>query len=152
MKSRRKIVLIAFVTVVLLCLGTLVAASAAAVTRGTVRVRVDSGGADGGRFSLAVPAVLVDSAIALAPVGLLADEVPTEDLRPWLPAIRELARQIDRLPDCVLVDVRGPGETVRVEKRDGRLVILVEDGDETVSVSVPARTVSRAMRRLERLI
>ena len=74
-----------------------------------------------------------------------------EEIRPYLPAMRELSRQVEQLPDAVLVEVIGPDETVRIETRNGRIIVDVTGRSERVHVSVPASTVARLMRTVDRL-
>jgi hypothetical protein len=151
MTRRRKWLLGIVLLVFVLAVGTVGLGAATAIRQGTIQVRVDSGGREGGQFGLAVPAALVDVALLLAPVHLLEQEVPVEEIRPYLPVLRELSRQVDTLPDAVLVEVSGPDEHVRIEKRDGRFVVEVVGADERVHVSVPVSTVTRAMRTVQRL-
>jgi hypothetical protein len=63
------------------------------------------------------------------------------EARESLPAILAGARELERLPDFVLVEVESPRERVKVQKRGDYLVIDVDSDDETVHLSVPIRTV-----------
>jgi len=151
MSRRRKLLLGIVLLVVVLVVGTVGLGAATAVGRGVIHVQVDSGGLDGDHFGLAVPAVLIDLALLVAPVHLVADEIPIDEIRPYLPLMRELSHQIEILPDAVFVEVTGPGERVRIEKRNGRFVIDVTDSGDTVHVSVPVSSVTRLMRTVQRL-
>lgn len=152
MSRRRKLVLGIVLLVVVLMVGTVCLGAATAIGRGVIHIQVDSGGLGGDQFGLAVPAALIDAVLLVAPVHLVRDEIPIEEIRPYLPAIRELSRQIENLPDAVFLEVTGPGERVRIEKRNGRFVIDVTGPDERVHVSVPVSTVTRLMRTVERLV
>jgi hypothetical protein len=136
---------------VTLMVGTVSLGAATAIGRGLVQIEVDSGSHGGDQFGLAVPAALIDLVLWLAPVGLVVDELPMEEIRPYLPAMRELSRQIEQLPDAVLVEVTGPDEAVRIETRNGRIIVDVTGHDERVHVSLPASTVARLMRTVDRL-
>ena len=151
MSRRRKLLLGIVLLVVVLMIGTVSLAAATAIGHGVIRIRVDSGGLDGDQFDVAVPAALIDAALLVAPIHLVEDEIPIEEIRPYLPAMRELSSQIERLPDAVFLEVTGPGETVRIEKRNGRFVIDVTGPDERVHVSVPVSTVTRLIRTVQRL-
>jgi len=151
MSRRRKLILGIVLLFAVLMVGTVGLGAATAVGRGVIQVRIDSGDRDGGHFGLAVPAVLIDAAILLAPMHLVEDELPVEEIRPYLPLLRELSSQIERLPDAVFVEVNGPDETVRIEKKNGRFVIDVTGPGERVHLSVPVSTVTHAMRTLQRL-
>lgn len=57
--------------------------------------------------------------------------------------IRAILEEIRNVEDAEFVTVEGPGENVRVSKKDGFLRIEVEelDGDETVNVRIPLAVV-----------
>ena len=151
MSRRRKLLLGIVLLVVSLMVGTVGLGAATAIGRGLVHIEVDSGGLDGDQFGLAVPAALIDLVLWIAPVNLIADEIPIDEIRPYLPVMHELSRQIEQLPDAVFVEVTGPDETVRIEKRNGRFVIDVTGRSERVHLSVPVSTVTRLMRTVRRL-
>lgn len=75
--------------------------------------------------------------------------VDDEDLRKWLPAIRAAADELERYPNATFVDVLDGREHVRVMTRGGTLVIEAHDQDQDVTVEVPARTVSLALRAIQ---
>jgi hypothetical protein len=138
--------------VVMLLAGTVGVAGVTAVRHGLIRVQVDSGGPDGGQLDIAVPAALVELMILLTPTALLADEIPLHEIRPYLPMIRELTRQIEELPDGVFVQVSNPNETIHVEKKNDRFIIRVVTGQESINVILPISTVNRVMRKARHLI
>ena len=151
MSRRKKLLLGIVLLIAVLTIGTVALGAATAIGQGVVHVQVDSDGLDGDHFGLAVPAVLIDVALRVAPVHLVVDEIPIEEIRPYLPIMGELSRQIEELPDAVFVEVTGPDETVRIEKKNGRFVIDVTGSGERVHVSVPVSTVTRLMRTAQRL-
>jgi len=151
MSRRRKLFLGIILLIVTLMVGTVGLGAATAIGRGLVQVEVDSGGHDGDHLGLAVPAVLIDLVLWIAPVNLVADEIPIEEIRPYLPVMHELSRQIEELPDAVFVEVTGPDENVRIEKKNGRFIVSVTGRNERVHVSVPVSTVASLMRTVRRL-
>jgi hypothetical protein len=120
-------------------------AATAAYQAGSIAVEVRDQGTD---LHLAVPAALVHLALILAPVSLLEDAV--SEAEPFLPAIRAGWSELERAPDFVLVEVTGPRENVRVEKRGGRIVVHVDEaGGSRVNVEVPMRTVRALISKLD---
>jgi hypothetical protein len=93
-----------------------------------------------------MPAILLHLAIALTP-----DEVIEEfahELEPAWPTVQAAARELDRAPDFVLLEVRSANEHVRIEKLNGRLVVLVQSDAELVRVAVPVGTMRRIVTKL----
>ena len=138
--------------VAMLMVGTVGMATATAFRHGNIRVQVTSQGEGGDNINLLVPATLAEAVVALAPVEMFRDEIPLDELEPYLPAIRELGREIRELPDADYVQVDSRYETVRIEKRDGRFIIDVQDRDQTVHISVPATTVNRVVKKIRDLV
>ena len=138
--------------VAMLMISTLGMATATTFRHGSIRVQISSDHPGGDNINLVVPATLAEAAIALAPIGLLRDEIPIGEIAPFLPAIPALARELEDLPDAIYVEVNGPHETVRIEKKDGRFIIDVNDRYQTVHVSIPVTTVNRAIRKAQRLV
>ncbi len=137
--------------VAMLMVGTVGMATATAFRHGNIRVQVSHGGG-GDNINLVVPAALAEAIVALAPLGMIRDEIPLDEIEPYLPAIQGLGREIRNLPDAVYVEVTSPHETVRIEKRDGRFIIDVKDSTETVHISVPVTTVNRVVRKIQDLV
>lgn len=103
---------------------------------------------EGDRINIQVPAALLEIASWLIPDCLMGQA----SLRsgPWCPAVLPALDRLDDMPDCVLVDVSGPGEKVRIETSHGRLLLHVLSPDEKVNISIPIRSASRILRRIER--
>lgn len=104
----------------------------------------------GVRFGFHLPALLVSTAVAIAPI-----EIPrpaAERLRPHLPLLRALSQQLESCPDGVFVEVRGPREQVTIEKIDGVFRIHVNDQNEEVRLELPISCVRRALGRVESAI
>jgi hypothetical protein len=62
---------------------------------------------------------------------------------------RAVCRELDSCPDGVLVDVSGPRENVQIVKQGRVVVVDVDSREETVHVSVPLRSVSKILSKLE---
>ncbi len=101
----------------------------------------------GTNLHLYLPAVLFPLGLKLMPDAELAKAA--REVGPWLPAIRIAAEELRRIPDGPLVLVEGPDGRVSVEKRGDKLVVEVEESDESVYVSFPLRFVGPMIRELE---
>jgi hypothetical protein len=152
MSSRRRFILAIVLLIGMLTLSTIGMATATVYRHGSIRIHVQSDHADGDNINLVFPAALVDVALAVAPLGMVRDEIPVEEIRPFLPVIQELANQIEDLPDAVFVRVTGPRESVLIAKKNGRFIIDVKDGHEAVSISIPVSTVASVMRKAQALV
>lgn len=127
-----------------------VGVTAASIYRsGTIAVDVEP--SDGSQISVHVPAALINLAIAVVPHQVQVDalEDAAREVEPFLDAVHALGDELADLPDFVLVEVTGADEHIRIEKLDGRLIVLVESDDERVHVSVPVRTVERLVDKFE---
>ena len=145
LSSGTRLVLAIVVSIVFLGASTAGALTAALYNAGTVDAEIFEEG--GKRLSLSVPSPLVLAALKLVP-GEVFEEAAGE-LEPWWPVLREACRELARSPDAVLVHVDGPGEGVKIAKRDGTLVVDVNDGDFRVHVAVPIRTVAALLDKFE---
>src|SRR5271167_4165626 len=92
------------------------------------------------------PAMLVFIAMHFVPsrnLGHAAAEV-----QPWMPTIRAALEQLRAGEDITLVDMREPGQHVRVTKDGGSVVVDVTDEDETVHVSTPIRAIESTIEQV----
>jgi hypothetical protein len=64
--------------------------------------------------------------------------------------MRAACNEIASAPDFVLVEIDAEHEHVRVEKRDGKLVVRVDSAEGGFHLSVPLSTLGHLARRLER--
>lgn len=144
MSSGARLILAIVAGIILLTVATVGAAVAAVYHAGTVAVDV-SPAADS-HISVALPAALLNLAIALVPDEVVSEV--TEELEPVWPTIEAAARELDRAPDFVLLEVIGEDEHVLIEKREGRMVMVVEDHGERVSVALPLSTICRIADKL----
>jgi hypothetical protein len=109
------------------------------VQDGFVHVGVDEYRADGTHVHLIVPAMAGPIAAYFVPERDLRGA--ERDLRPYLPMIREVAKELGKLPDTEFVEVRSGTDHVQIKKAGGGLNIEVESEQEHVRVWVPLRAV-----------
>lgn len=102
---------------------------------GMVRVSVDEHGPNGHHVHLMVPAALIPPALHLAPRHSLEDAA--SQAGPWMPTVREIAKELRNYPDAELVEVRDENEHVVIRTKNGTLLIDVDSPDETVHVACP---------------
>ena len=129
---------------VLLATAAVGAAAAAAYGAGTIAVDIREN--DGQRIRVHLPAVLLRAAIALTPSSIL--EEASRELQPLLPALSAGWQELSEAPDFLLFEMSSPEESVRVEKVESRLLIVVDASDASVHVSVPIDTVGSVLRKL----
>jgi hypothetical protein len=129
-------------------LGAMVAVAGAYVFHeGVIRVDVDENRMDGSHVHVWVPATVVPVGLAVVPRSKL--EKAACQVRPFLPMLRELSKELKKYPDAELVDVRDAHQHVRVAVRSGRLYVDAVDNGENIHVSFPVETISDVADRLE---
>lgn len=147
MKSGERLAL-AIILGLALLVGGIAGATAYAWHRaGSVHLALHETGPDGNDFSITLPGLLVNAAIALCPVP--ADAELNARLAELTPALRAVASQLASMPDAVLVDARDADGTVRIEKSGPNLLIRVVSEEERLEVAFPIESVRRLMRKLE---
>ena len=137
-----------FVAISLIVLVTPIFALGATVAAtGTVTVQVHERGPDGVRLYIPLPALLIDAAVALAPLVIPEQELAAarREIAPYRDGLEALAAELEGMPSGVLADVRSGGERVRITKTWRSFEIDVESDDADVHVAVPARLLSRAL-------
>lgn len=70
------------------------------------------------------------------------------EIRPWLPTIRAALAQLRECDDIAFVEVKEPGQRVRVAKMGGSLVVDVNNEEEFAHVSAPIRAMTSAVEEL----
>ncbi len=137
-----------FVAKVVLGLGATVAMSTAYVFHeGVISVDVDEHKAGGSHVHFWVPASAVNLGLQVVPRQHLEDAA--RQAQPFLPALRELAKELKKYPNAELVDVQDGKDHVRIAIVDGKIQIDAIDHDETVHVRVPVDTLLDVSDRLE---
>lgn len=117
-------------------------------SEGAITVNVKEKKADGHRVFVLAPAAVVPWAIALAPEKHVRFDQLPEEARAMLPALAGAADKLEEMDDFVLVEVQSPREQVKVEKKDGSIVVNVDSENETVYVTVPLRAARHALQEL----
>jgi hypothetical protein len=115
---------------------------------GVIRVDVDEHRDGGSHVHFWVPATVVSTGMHFVPSEKMKQAAA--QVRPYLPAVREMAKELEKYPDAELVDVASGQDHVRVAMVGGRLRIdaVSEDGD-VVHVSVPAEVLRDVADELE---
>lgn len=114
---------------------------------GVIKVDVDENKEDGAHVHLWVPATAVNLGLQVVPPRNL--EQAAREVHPYLPALRELAKELKKYPNAKLVEVRDPDKHVQVCIIDGKIQIDVVDPQETIHVRVPVDTLEDVSDRLE---
>ena len=115
-------------------------------SEGLVHVKVVEKQPQGVHLNLMAPALLAPIAVHFVPARGLSQA--TQQIRPYMPVIRAALDGLRDSQDVVLVDVKEPGQHVRVAKAGGSIVVDVDDPGETVHVSAPLRAVSSTVEQL----
>lgn len=126
--------------------GTAVACLGLLCSEGMIQVHVVQKRPEGHRIHVIAPALLVPIGIHFAPRDGINEA--SAEIRPWLPAIRAALAQLRECDDVALVEVKQPGQHVRVAKAGGSFAVDVDNEDESVHVSAPIRAMSGAVEEL----
>jgi len=126
---------------------TLALSSAYVFREGVIRVDVDEARPGGSHVHFWVPATTVSVVLHLAPRRHL--EHAAAQARPYLPVLREVAKELQKYPNAELVDVRDASQRVRISVREGKLYLDEVSNTEKVHVCVPAATLADVADRLE---
>lgn len=129
-------------------LSAMVAMSTAYVFHeGVIRVDVDESRAEGSHIHFWLPATVVNAGMCVVPHHQI--QQAAEQARPYLPAMREIAKELKKYPNAELVDVTDSTDHVRVAIIDGKIQIDSVNPEETVHVRVPVETLLDISDRLE---
>jgi hypothetical protein len=126
--------------------GTAVAGVGVLCSEGMIEVKVVERQPEVHHVYVIAPAMLVPIGMHFAPQRDLSRAA--RQIRPWLPTIRAALEQLRESDDVTLVEVKEPGEHVRVAKEGGSIVVDVYDENETVHVSTPIRAISSTIEQL----
>jgi hypothetical protein len=132
--------------VVLGIAGTAVAGAGLLCSEGLVHVNVLQKGAERHHIHVIAPALLVPIGMHFAPKDRLAEA--SEEIRPWLPVIRETLKQLQQCEDLPFVEVNEPEQHVRIAKLGGSITVDVDSAEESVHISTPIRALSSAVEEL----
>lgn len=126
--------------------GTAVAGVGMLCSDGMIEVKVVERQPEVHHVYVIAPAMLVPIGMHFAPRRELSRAAA--QIQPWMPTIRAALDQLRESDDVTLVEVKEPGEHVRVAKQGGSIVVDVEDRDDTVHVSAPLRAISSTVEQL----
>jgi hypothetical protein len=126
--------------------GTAVAGVGVLCSEGMIEVKVVERQPEVHHVYVIAPAMLVPIGMHFAPQRDLSRVAA--QIRPWMPTIRAALDQLRESDDVTLVEVKEPGEHVRVAKEGGSIVVDVQDENETVHVSTPIRAISSTIEQL----
>ncbi|MGB8524076.1 MAG: hypothetical protein WCD43_14010 [Candidatus Acidiferrales bacterium] len=126
--------------------GTAVAGAGVLCSEGMIEVKVVERQPEVHHVYVIAPAMLVPIGMHFAPQRDLSRAAA--QIRPWMPTIRAALDQLRESDDVTLVEVKEPGEHVRVAKEGSSIVVDVQDEDETVHVSTPIRAISSTIEQL----
>ena len=124
------------------------AASVYIFHKGAIRVDVDERRNGGSHVHFWVPATVVSTGMHFMPKERIRHAA--DKMRPYLPLLREVSKELRKYPEAELVDVTSGADRARIAMRGGKLQIdaASEDGD-VVHVSVPAEVLSDVADQLE---
>lgn len=115
---------------------------------GLIKVDVDEFRAGGSHVHVWVPAAVVPAVLHFAPRQHMQNA--TEHLEPFMPTVRQLAKELRKYPDAQFVDVVDGSDHVQVGTRGGKLQIDVVGPGESVHVTVPISTLEDVASQLEK--
>ena|SRR5208282_1254141 len=114
---------------------------------GIIEVNVQEKHEGGSHVHLYVPATVATWGVHLAPAARLRAHL--RHSREHLAIAHIALRELEKVPDALLVEVESPAEHVRVETRHGSFLVDVDDAGETVHVAVPIRAARKVIEDLE---
>jgi hypothetical protein len=113
---------------------------------GVIRVHVDEYRAGGSHVHLWVPAAAVPIALRCAPRDHRLNAA--EHLKPWIPTIRQLAKELEKYPEANLVEVIDGDDHVQIRTHAGKLQVDVHEPGESVHVAFPIATLEEISGQL----
>jgi hypothetical protein len=126
--------------------GTALAGAGLLCSEGMIMVNVVEKAPEQHHIFVPAPAILVPLGMHFAPKEKLARA--SREIRPYLPTIRAAIEALRESEDMTFVEVREPGQHVRVAKSGGSIVVDVDDEENTVHVSTPIRVMSSTIEEL----
>jgi hypothetical protein len=129
---------------------TLAMTTAYVFHEGVIRVDVDENRPGGEHVHFWVPATSISAGMRLArfvpqhPLDQAGREV-----RPYLPMLRKLPKELKKYPNAEFVDVESDTDHVRVATVNGKIQIDANQDESKVHLSVPIETLGDVVDRLE---
>lgn len=114
---------------------------------GTMTVRVEEKSPGGVDLYIPLPALLFDLAIFAVPRFLPDEELAEvrQEIAPFRRGLDIFAEELESMPTGVLVEVEDGDEHVTIRKSWRSFHIDVQSSDTDVSVTIPARLLSRSL-------
>lgn len=114
---------------------------------GTMTVKVEEKTPGGIDLYIPLPALLFDLAIFAVPRFLPEEELAEmrQEIEPFRAGLHSFADELESMPSGVLVEVESDEEHVLIRKSRRSFHIDVRSSDADVSVTVPARLLSRSL-------
>lgn len=127
--------------------GTLAMATVYTLREGVIHVDVDTIEDGGTHVHFWVPATVVPAALQFTPRHKLREAA--EHVKPLLPALRILSKELEHYPDGDFVEIHDPDQRVKIHTQNGSLLIDVDAPGENVHLRVPIKTLGNVARELE---
>jgi hypothetical protein len=126
---------------------TLALAGAWVFHEGVIHVDVDESRSGGSHVHFWLPATTVSTGLRLTPRHYLCQAA--DKSRDYLPALRELAKELEKYPTAELLDVRDSSNHVHVSVKSGKLYFDAVSDSENIHISGPTVTLEDVADRLE---
>ena len=123
-------------------------ATAVVMKDGVIEVNVQENHKDGSHVHFYVPATVATWGVHLAPTERIREHLRHED-RANLEIACTTLREMEKLPDTMLVEVESPKEHVNVAIHDGNFLVDVNDHGDLVHIRVPIRAARKVVEDLE---
>lgn len=131
-----------------LCAGATLALTTAYVFHeGVIRVDVDENRSGGSHIHFWVPATTVSAGLRLTPRHYL--QQAAAESRPYLPLLREIAKELKKYPNAEFLDVRDSHDHVRITAQNGKLYLDAVTDTDDVHIHFPTETLADVADRLE---
>jgi hypothetical protein len=150
MSKGAKILLAIAATCAVLMVGSGVLLAASVARAGVVHVKIHEPGRSGTHVNVHIPAAVITLGMNLMPL-VLEDDFTAEiraDLGEYRPAVAAALRELEDVPDAVLVDIHDGSESVRITKEGRALEVHVVNPDGTFEISLPASLLGRIAREI----
>jgi len=126
---------------------TLAVGGAYVFHEGVINVDVDEFRPGGSHVHVWAPATVVSLGMRIVPRHHL--EQAASQLQPFLPVLREVAKELKRFPNTTFVEVKDGTDHVFIGTVDGKISIDAVSDTETVHLRIPIETVENVADRLE---
>ncbi len=126
---------------------TLAVGGAYVFHEGVINVDVDEFRPGGSHVHVWVPATAVSLGMLVVPRHHL--EHAASQVQPYLPVLREVAKELKRFPNAKFVEVQDGTDRVFIGTVDGKIRIDAVNNNETVHLRIPIETVEDVADRLQ---